>query len=186
MLSTMADRLHRLMNIFASPDLRLQQSGNRGYPGLAVPGFAVTDGSSMVATTVTVEAPGIPGDTARFVVLPDGSLIASSSIPDGVLFPIADAIEATVQTPYEVSAWRIADDQWGAAATEVETLDVKAGSPGEELTFSRVGGVESTTVDGRDEWLPPEFRSLLAGDDDLWVEARRADDTTWVVHRSVL
>jgi len=103
-----------------------------------------------------------------------------------VLFPIADAIEATVQTPYEVRARRIADDQWGAAATEVETLDVKAGSPGQELTFSRVGGVESTTVDGRDEWLPPEFRSMLAGDDDLWVEARRADDTTWVVHRSVL
>ena len=73
-----------------------------------------------------------------------------------------------------------------AAATEVETLDVKAGSPGQELTFSRVGGVESTIVDGRDEWLPPEFRSMLAGDDDLWVEARRADDTTWVVHRSVL
>ena len=103
-----------------------------------------------------------------------------------MLFPIADAIEATVQTPYEVRARRIADDRWGAAATEVETLDVKPGSSGQELTFSRVGGVESTTVDGRDEWLPPEFRSMLAGDDDLWVEARRADDTTWVVHRSVL
>jgi len=46
--------------------------------------------------------------------------------------------------------------------------------------------VESATVDGRDERLPPEFRTLLDGDDDLWVEARRADDTTWVVHRSVL
>ena len=33
--------------------------------------------------------------------------------------------EATVQTPYEVHARRIAADQWGAAATEVETLDVR-------------------------------------------------------------
>ena len=50
----------------------------------------------------------------RFVVLPDGTLIAPASIPDGVLFPIADAIEATVQTPYEVEAQRISGDQWGA------------------------------------------------------------------------
>jgi hypothetical protein len=62
------------MNIFASPARPAVR--NRGYPGLAVPGFADTDGSSMVGTTVTVEAPGIPDDTARFVVLPDGSLIA--------------------------------------------------------------------------------------------------------------
>ena len=68
----------------------------------------------------------------------------------------------------------------------METLDVKPGSPGQELTYSRVDGVESATVDGRDERLPPDFRTLLAGDDDLWVEARRADDTTWVVHRSLL
>jgi hypothetical protein len=182
----MADRLRQLMNIFASPDPRLQQSGSKGYPGLAVPGFAVTDRPSMVGTTVTVEAPGIPGETVRFVVLPEGTLIAPASIPDGVLFPIADAVEATVQTPYEVDARRISGDQWGAAATEVETLDVKAGSPGQVLTFSRVGGIESATVDGRDERLPPDFRTLFGGDDDLWVEARRADDTTWVVHRSLL
>ena len=103
-----------------------------------------------------------------------------------MLFPIADAVEATVQTPYEVDARRISGDQWGAAATEVETRDVKAGSPGQVLTFSRVGGIESATVDGRDERLPPDFRTLFGGDDDLWVEARRADDTTWVVHRSLL
>ena len=71
----------------------------------------------MVGTTVTVEAPGIPGETVRFVVLPEGTLIAPASIPDGVLFPIADAVEATVQTPYEVDARRISGDQWGAAAT---------------------------------------------------------------------
>ena len=135
---------------------------------------------------VSAAAPGIPGDTARFVVLPDGTLIAPASIPDGVLFPIADAIEATVETPYEVDAQRISGDTWGASATEVETLDVKAGSPGQELTFSRVEGVESATVDGSDARLPPAFRILLGGDDDLWVEAWRADDTTWVVHRSRL
>jgi hypothetical protein len=68
----------------------------------------------------------------------------------------------------------------------VETLDVKAGSPGLELTFSRVEGVEAATADGHEARLPPDFRTLLGGDDDLWVEARRADDTTWVVHRSLL
>ena len=140
----------------------------------------------MLGTVVSAEAPGVPGDAVRFVVLPDGTLIASASVPDGVLFPIADAVEALVEPPYEVEANRISGDTWGASATEVETLDVKPGSPGQELTYSRVGGVESATVDGRDERLPPDFRTLLAGDDDIWVEARRADDTTWVVHRSLL
>src|SRR4029079_16923846 len=132
-----------------------------GYPGLAIPGYEITDHPSMVGTVVTVEAPGIPVDTVQFVVLPEGSLIAPATIPDGVLFPIADAIEATVQTPYEVDAQRIVGDQWVASATEVETLDVEAGSPGQELTFSRVDGVEATTVDGRDSRCPPEFRELL-------------------------
>ena len=186
MLSTVLNWVRQLMGAVASPDLRVRRSGAAGYPGLAVPGYEVTDRPSMVGTTVTVEAPGIPVDTVRFVVLPEGSLIAPASIPDGVLFPIADAIEATVQTPYEVEAQRITGDQWGASATEVETLDVKAGSPGQELTFSRVGGVESATVDGHDTYLPPEFRIALGGSNDLWVEARRADDRTWIIRRSLL
>lgn len=186
MLSTVLSWLRQLMGAAASPDPRVRESGAAGYPGLAVPGYEVTDRPSMVGTTVTVEAPGIPVDSVKFVVLPEGSLIAPASIPDGVLFPIADAIEATVQTPYEVDAQRITADQWGATATEVETLDVKAGSPGQELTFSRVGGVEASTVDAQDAHLPPEFRVALGGTDDLWVEARRADDTTWVIRRSLL
>ena len=117
----------------------------------------------MVGTVVSAEAPGIPGDTVRFVVLPDGTLIASAAVPDGVLFPIAEAIEATVETPYEVEAKRIAGDSGAPSATEVETLDVKPGSPGQELTYSRVGGVESATVDGRDERLPPEFGPCSTG-----------------------
>ena len=186
MLSAMLQWVRQLFAVGMSPNPLARPPGLDGDPGLGIPGVSGIPRASMLGTVVSAEAPGIPGDTVRFVVLPDGTLIAPASVPDGVLFPIADAVEATVETPYEVEANRISGDTWGASATEVETLDVKPGSPGQELTYSRVDGVESATVDGRDERLPPDFRTLLAGDDDLWVEARRADDTTWVVHRSLL
>jgi len=186
MLSAMLQWLRQLFAVGMSPNPLREPPGLDGDPGLGIPGLSGIARPSMLGTVVSAEAPGIPGDSVKFVVLPDGTLIAPAEIPDGVLFPIADAVEALVETPYEVEANRIENDMWGASATEVETLDVKDGSPGQELTFSRVGGVESATVDGRDERLPLEFRALLGEDDDLWVEARRADDTTWVIRRSLL
>ena len=59
-------------------------------------------------------------------------------------------------------------------------------SPGQELTFSRVGGVEEVMIDGASARLPSPFRALLERNDDVVIEARRADGTTWVVHRSLL
>jgi len=58
---------------------------------------------------------------------------------------------------------------------------------GQEITFTRMSGVETVTFDGGDVVaVPLPFRGLLAGDEDVFVEARRADEKTWVLRRSPL
>src|SRR5436853_34397 len=55
--------------------------------------------------TVTADAPGIEGDTATFVALPDGSLLVEDG-PDSVLQALADAVEQELQPPYRARAAR--------------------------------------------------------------------------------
>jgi hypothetical protein len=180
---------HRLRGLFGgvmAPDPLARPPGLDGDPGLGIPGLGGIPRPQEGDAAVTADAPGIPGDEVRFVTLGDGTLIAPAEVPDGVLFPLATAIEELVDPPYEAVARRVLDDLWGVSGTEAETLDVDAGSPGQELTFSRVGGVEEVTIDGGSSSLPVPFRAFLAGDDDMVIEARRADETTWVLHRSLL
>jgi len=179
-------RLRELLQFAMSPNPLVRPPGLDGNPGLAIPGMNAIPRPAAGDAVVTAEAPGIPGDEVGFVTLEDGTLIAAAAIPDGVLFPLATEIEKIIDPPYEAEARRIVDDNWGVAATEVEIVDVDAGSPGETLTFSSVGGVESTTIDGENTFLPRQFRGLLTAGDDVVLDARRADETTWVVQRSLL
>jgi len=175
----MLQRLRALVLGVMAPDPLARPPGLDGDPGLGIPGLSGIPRPQEGDAAVTAEAPGIPGDEVRFVTLADGTLIAPAAIPDGVLFPLATAIEELVDPPYEAVARRILDDLWGVSGTAVETLDVDARSPGQELTFSRVGGVEEVTLDGEAAHLPAPIRAVLAGTDDVVVEARRADETTW-------
>ena len=69
--------------------------------------------------TQTVEAPGIEGDAATFVVLPDGSVLVEEG-SDSDLQPLADAVEQELQPPYRARAARQRGDLWAVQARQID------------------------------------------------------------------
>jgi hypothetical protein len=59
-----------------------------------------------------VHAPGIVGDTVRFVALPNGDLIVEEAEHDDDLSALAGAVEQQLAPPYRASACRQDGDLW--------------------------------------------------------------------------
>ncbi|TMM08962.1 MAG: hypothetical protein E6F98_15205 [Actinobacteria bacterium] len=114
--------------------------------------------------TVTADAPGIEGDTATFVALPDGSL--------------ADAVEQELQPPYRARAARQRDDLWAVQARRIEVVHIRNGPEGDSLELTREGLLVD---DVRAFGSVPE----LEGRGDV-VHAERLDGDLWEVRASSL
>ncbi len=84
----------------------------------------------------SAEAPGLPGDEVEFVVLEDGSLIVDEDVPDGVLSPLADALDTLIEAPYHAYARRRGQDVWAAAAFVVDVVEVPEELPGDTVSIS--------------------------------------------------
>lgn len=97
---------------------------------------------------VTVAAPGLPGDEAELVVLPDGRLLVEEAPAGFDAGPIAAAFEGAIEAPYRAVARR-RGDIWacGAASIDVERLDPDPEGADLELTFD--GTTLALTADGR-------------------------------------
>lgn len=127
--------------------------------------------------TVTAEAPDIDGDTATFVVLPDGSVLVEEG-PDSSLQPLADAVEAELPPPYRARAARQRGDMWAVQARKIQVLRLRNGPDGDSIELTRDGLV----VDGAREFgSVPELEGL--GD---VVRAERLDGDLWEVRASSL
>jgi hypothetical protein len=127
--------------------------------------------------TQTVEAPGIDGDAAGFVVLPDGSILVEEG-PDTSLQPLADAVERELQPPYRARASRVDGDLWAVQATRIRVLQIRGAPDGDSIELSRDGLV----VDGaRAFGSVPELEGL--GD---VVRAERLDGDVFEVSASSL
>jgi hypothetical protein len=91
-------------------------------------------------TVASAEAPGLPGEELRFCALPDGTLVVDEDVPDGVLTPLAEAIEATVEPPYRAEAVRRGELVWAVAARRIEVRELP-GNIADELELVEDGQV---------------------------------------------
>lgn len=123
----------------------------------------------------TAEAPGLAGDEAEFVVLPDGTLVGEQA-----QVPLADAL--ALEPPYRAEAVRREGDLWAAAARRIDVA--RFAHDGDEIELSVVDGERTLTVDGLREWGSiPELERPLAS---YAVHARRLDGDLWEVRVSPL
>jgi hypothetical protein len=145
-------------------------------PGLSA-GLPLDDPWDAVAKA---HAPGLSGDEVRFAVTADGRTIGGGPDSAEALEPLARALRARV----EGSFWAIAvpddGDEWSAAGTASEVLELPDAS-GEEIEASRVGAEVTGRVDGEDASLPAAVAALLQGQEgDTAIVAHRFAGPVWV------
>jgi hypothetical protein len=126
---------------------------------------------------VTVAAPDVEGDAARFVAFGDGTLIVEEG--DGELAALAEAIEQEVERPYRAVAVRRGDAQWAVAGKAVRL--VKLPEPGGDEVELALNGEERTlVVDGNREFgTLPALEALADGD--AVIRASRLDGNIWEI-----
>ena len=127
--------------------------------------------------TQTVDAPGIDGDAATFVALPDGSLLVEEG-SDSSLQPLADAIEQQLAPPYRARAARQDGDLWAVQARRIDVVKLRNPPDGDSIELTR----EALVVDGERAFgSVPE----LEGRGDV-VRAERLDGDLWEVQANPL
>lgn len=129
---------------------------------------------------VTVEA-DLEGREARFVALPDGTLLVESG-PDDVS-ALAEAIERSLTPPYRAEAVRRTASAWAVAARRIKVVDLPD-QDGEEVELTTGPDGRRVLVDGEPQFgSAPALERLVEGgghvlatrlDGDLWdVQATR-------------
>jgi hypothetical protein len=94
---------------------------------------------------VTVSAPGVAGDEAEFVALPDGRLVAEGgggSDPS----PFAAALAGAIEPPYRAVAVR-RENLWAVGAVSIEVVELGPGPRGTDLELTWDGSTLSLSVD---------------------------------------
>jgi hypothetical protein len=94
---------------------------------------------------VTVSAPGMPGDEAEFVALPDGRLVVEGEhrLDPG---PLAAALESSIDPPYRAVAVR-RDELWAVGAVSIEVVELSPRPRGDDLELTWNGGELALTID---------------------------------------
>jgi len=130
---------------------------------------------------VTAEAE-LDGDSARFVALPDGSLLVEEG-PDDVA-PLAEAVERELKAPYRAEAVRRGTRTWAVAARRIQVVALP-GVEGEEIGLALRDGQRSLVVDGsRAFGSVPALEEL--GSDPFAVQATRLDGDLFEIELSRL
>jgi hypothetical protein len=126
---------------------------------------------------VTLEAPDVQGSSARFVGLPDGSLLLEEG--DGDLSALADAMEPEVGLPYRAVAVRRGETQWAVAAHRLQVVELPEPG-GDEVELARRGEDRTLVIDGNRAFgTLPELEALAPGD--AVIRASRLDGNLWEV-----
>jgi hypothetical protein len=69
--------------------------------------------------TVASVVAEIPGNEVHFTALPDGTLLVEEEVPDGVLSPLAEAIESSLNPPYYAAGVRRDGSVWAVGANRI-------------------------------------------------------------------
>lgn len=137
---------------------------------------------------VTAEAPGIRGERAVFVVLPDSTLLIEDYAFDDDLTPLADAIESAVGAPLRAEAVRQDGDRFGVAGRQIQVAELPEEVAGDELVLTVSPTGERVLMGEEGEHLVPlpSMERLIARGWGNVIRARRLDETLWEVEFATL
>jgi hypothetical protein len=130
---------------------------------------------------VAVDAEGVDGDRARFVALPDDTLLVEEGED---VEPLASAIDAAGATPpYRAEAMRRSETQWAVGIRGIDVLELADDPGGSELTLTVSEDERTLLVDGAHELatVPQLEQYGSARGNSYVVQARRLDGSTWEV-----
>ena len=131
--------------------------------------------------TVTVDAPGVGGDSVQFVVLPDSTLLVEEGSDDS-LDPLASAVEQVVQPPYRARGIRQSESLWAVQARRIRVVEIPNGPEGETIDLVTTPDGTTLSVDDASAFGSiPELEGL--GD---VVHATRLDGDLWEIRVSNL
>lgn len=135
----------------------------------------------------TADAPGLLGDSARFVALPDGTLLDESDEPAGALAQLADALEASLAPPYRAEAVRRTGDVWAVGARRIVVVS-EPRLEGSEAELVVTQGDRTLTVDGDQHVVraPALEQAGARLGPEFVVRATRLDGDLWEVEASAL
>ena len=149
--------------------------GLDGDLGLGLAGIHGVPRGKTWDAIVSAHAPELPGDAVAFFVLDDGTLVLHEDVPEGALFPIADAVEKTVQPPYRAAAVRHGAVVWTAVAEKIEMVTLP-GIEEDDVELTVVDGERTLTLDGERTIRPLHALDALAEEHgDVVVQAERVD-----------
>lgn len=136
----------------------------------------------------TGEAPGLELDAIEFTALPDGTLLVDEDLPEGVLAPLAGAVEASLGAPYRARAVRSDGDLWSVAANGIEVLDVPEEIEGDVVSLAVQGDERTLLVDDRPVWadVPTLEAFATKRHPDFVLHAERLDGNLWAVKVNAL
>ena len=136
----------------------------------------------------TADAPELKGDVLEFTALPDGTLLVDDDLPEGVLSPLAEAVERSLGPPYRARAVRSDGDLWSVAANSIVVVEVPEEVDGDVVSLVVQGGERTVLVDERAAWADvPSLESLAAErHDDFVLHAERLDGDLWAVKVNAL
>jgi hypothetical protein len=136
---------------------------------------------------VTVEAAEVRGKEARFVALPDGTVLIEEAEAEDVA-PLADAVERALKPPYRAHASRRSESIWAVGARRIEVVALEEEPGGDELTLTMNGTHQELVVDGArtsgslpslEQWAAERF-------DSYHLSAERLDGKLWEVRAAPL
>jgi hypothetical protein len=136
---------------------------------------------------VTVDAPDVEGDAARFVALPDRTLLVEDG-PDSSLDGLAAAVEEKLQPPYRARAVRRGETLWAVEARQIEVLALPDAPAGETIDVTHTSEGITVAVEGQQIFgsLPAlEQRGQQEGRD-YTVHAERLDGDLWEIKAAPL
>ena len=170
----MATASERLAAAMASlPFAQLPQEWEGGSR-LNIPGLSSVTSDDPWDALVSASAPGLAGAEARFAVDADGRTISGGDATPDALAPLVRAVAGQVDGSFWAIAVPDEGDEWTAAATGAEILELPDAA-GDEIEASRVGGEVMRRVDGEEtDAQPPAIDVLLD---------RQGGDAVVVAHR---
>jgi hypothetical protein len=129
---------------------------------------------------VAVDAEGVEGDRARFVALPDDTLVVEEG---GDVDALADALEPVLKPPYRAEATRRSETQWAVGLRRIQVVELPDDPEGDEVVLTAADGDRTLVVDGvRAFGSVPELERLgEARGPSYAVQARRLDGAIWEV-----
>lgn len=136
---------------------------------------------------VTVDAPELEGDHARFVALPDSTLLVEEG-GGSSLEPLAEAVEQSLQPPYRARAVRRGDTLWAVEASSIEVVSIRDAPNGDTIDLTRTADGTTLAVDDARAFGSVPALALRGEREgrDYTVHAERLDGDLWEVRATAL